>query len=772
MSRIRIIGLVFWILSGSAAFLTTAGAAAAGNAVPNVILVLTDDVGFAASSTFGGPVPTPTLDRLAANGLKYNRFHTTAICSPTRAALLTGRNHHAVGMGMLVDIPAQGPGYTARIPPSAATVARVLRDNGYSTAMFGKDHNIPGEERSPAGPFTHWPTGGRGFDYFYGFISGDSDQWQPALYEGISPVRDVDRPKDYLLDEEMADKAINWIHNLKAAAPEKPFFIYYSNGSAHAPHQATPEWIGKFKGRFDHGWDVEREQILERQKAMGIVPANTRLAARPAQIPAWDSLSDNEKKVYARFMEVFAAQLSFQDAQFGRVVDELERMGIADNTLILFVEGDNGGSAEGSPTGTDNELATLSTGRHGIDIEWLVNNLDELGGVNTYEGFQAGWAHATDTPFPWVKQVASHLGGTRNGLVVSWPAGIESRGEIRDQYHHVIDLMPTILEAAGIQAPAQVDGVEQQPIDGKSMVYSFANADAASVRRTQYYEILANRAIYHDGWVANTTPRNMPWDMPNQKATDTSTYGWELYNLEEDFSQSNNLAETNPGKLAEMQAIFDEEAKKYNVYPLQDAGGRARAGAPTQMPRTEHVFWGRDVQLQFNVGPQLMIYMPFTVTAEIDVPEGGGDGVLFAGGSRFGGWSFYLDDGVPVAYASTSGLPLPGKQSRVAAGAALEPGRHSVSFDFSHEGAGGEITISVDGKRVATGQIVERPAMLAGGGETFDSGRDSNVAVSPDYTREGVFNGELHKVEVKVKLPLMARVYMGWNALKSRWSSD
>ena len=731
---------------------------AAPEGAPNILLVMTDDVGFASVSTFGGPAPTPNLDKLAQRGLLYNQFHTTAICSPTRASLLTGRNHHAVGLGTLVDIPTPYPGYTAQIPPTAATVARILRDNGFSTAMFGKDHNIPQHERSPAGPFDQWPTG-RGFDYFYGFIAGDSDQWQPALYEGITPVSDPDRPGGYLLDEELADRAINWIHNQKGAAPDKPFFIYYAPGSAHAPHQAPGEWIARFRGRFDHGWDVEREHILARQKAMGIVPESTELAPRPEAVPPWESLTARQKTVYARFMEVYAAQLSYQDAQFGRIMDELERMGIADNTLVVFIEGDNGSSGEGGAAGSVNEMADLSTGVHGIDVDWLADHLDVLGGPDTYQGYQTGWSLATDTPFPWFKQIASHLGGVRNGMVISWPARIRQQSEVRNQYHHVIDVMPTLLEAAAVEAPERVDGVEQQPIHGTSMVYSFNDGDAPSTRRTQYYEIHGNRGIYLEGWLANTKPRNMPWNMPVQRPTDTSTYTWELYNLREDFSQSHNLAATHPEKLREKQTIFDREARKYNVYPLQDAGGQVRgrrmAGQSGASPRLKYVYWGTDIHLQFGVAPPIF-YLPFSLEAEVEIPQQGGEGVITAAGSKFGGWSFYLHEGRPVAYASVSGLPLPGAQSRVSADQALDPGPHLITFDFNaNRKAGGTLTILVDGKEVARGTIAKRPQMLAGNGETFDTGRDTNVPVSPDYQREGVFNGRIKRVEVKLKMPAL-----------------
>jgi len=721
---------------------------------PNILLVMTDDVGFASASTFGGPVPTPNLDRLAAEGLRYNQFHTTGICSPTRAALLTGRNHHAVGTGTVVELSSPYPGYTSQIPPSAATVARILRDNGYNTAMFGKDHNIPGPARSPSGPFDQWPTG-RGFEYFYGFISGDTDQWRPSLYRGISPVDGSGRAPDYILDRDLADRAIEWIHNQQASAPDKPFFVYYATGSAHAPHQAPADWIARFRGRFDQGWDRERESILARQKQLGVVPADTVLSPRPDVIPAWDSLSADERKVYARYMEVYAAMLAFQDEQIGRVLDEIERMGLADNTLVVFIEGDNGSSGEGGPEGTLNELADLSaadTG-HSIDIHWLANHLDILGGPDTYEGYPIGWTFATSTPFPWFKQIASHLGGVRNGLVITWPGRIRQQGGLRTQYHHVIDIMPTLLDAAGVAAPTTVDGIPQQPIDGQSMVYSFDAADAPSTRRTQYYEILGNRGIYHDGWLANTTPRNMPWNIARvREGSDISTYPWELYDLRTDFSQSRNLAAREPQRLQAMQALFDAEARKYQVYPIQDSGGQARVARMMMAAgtfRREHVYWGSDIRLQMMSAPPIYS-MPFTIEAQIVVPEGGGNGVIVAAGSYFGGWSFYLQDGKPVAYAAVSPLPLPQMQSRIEAPAPLSPGPHTLRYDFEIAGEGGTVTIAVDGDEVASGPVARRPHILAGNGETFDTGRDSNDPVSRDYEAEGVFNGEIRKIQVRL----------------------
>ncbi|MGI9294755.1 MAG: arylsulfatase, partial [Pseudomonadales bacterium] len=712
----------------------------APDGAPNILLVMTDDVGFAAASTFGGPVPTPNLDQLAQRGLRYNRFHTTGVCSPTRASLLTGRNHHAVGSATVVELQSPYPGYTAIIPDSAATIARILRDNGYSTAMFGKDHNVPNSDRSLVGPFGHWPTG-RGFEYFFGFVGGDSDQWRPALFENTRPVSTAQRKPNYLFDAEMADRAINWLHNQQAAAPERPFFMYYAPGSAHAPHQAPPDWIAQFRGQFDQGWDQLRNDILAQQKRMGVVPADTELSARPKQIPAWDSLSRTQQRIYARYMEVFAAMLSYQDAQFGRVIAELERMGLADNTMVMFVQGDNGASGEGGPHGTLNELQHLSTpqGEHPVAPEWLLDNLDVMGGPDTYQGFPVGWAYATSTPFPWVKQLASHLGGVRNGLVVSWPRRIKGNGELRPQYHHVIDIMPTLLEAATVPLPERVDGVAQQPVDGTSMFYSFASADAASTHQTQYYELMGNRAIYHEGWLAGTTPRNMPWNVGKPRpGSDITSYAWELYDLRTDFSQANNLAEKYPQRLQQLQTVFDQEARRYQVYPIQDSGGQYRArrmsGAGLMARiRPEYVYWGRDIFLQLASAPPIF-FLPFSVQAELNLDEGN-NGVIVAAGSHFGGWSFYLDDGTPTAVVSVS--PLPGGATVVEASKPINAGSHSLRFDFKPKGGGGELLIFVDGKPVGRGDIANRPLMMAGLGESFDIGRDTHVPVTKAYENEG-----------------------------------
>lgn len=727
---------------------------AAPDGAPNVLLVLTDDVGFGAVSTFGGPIPKPNLDRLAGRGLVYNRFHTAGVCSPTRASLLTGRNHHRVAMGFVPESPSPYPGYHAILPDAAASMARVLRDHGYSTAMFGKEHTIPSEQSSPAGPFDLWPTG-RGFEHFYGFIGGDTDQFRPALYLGTERVRDAARDESYLLDEELVDRAIGWLHQQRAAAPDKPFFIYHATGTAHAPQQAPRAWIEKFHGLFDHGWDEERERTLARQKAMGLVPDDTRLAPRPANLPAWDSLSVQERKVYARFMEVYAAMLAYQDAQFGRLLDELERMGVLDDTLVIFIEGDNGTAGDLGEYGSLNEIVDLVGSRHerNYDLAWLANNLDVLGGPDTYPALPAGWSYAMSTPFPWFKQIASHLGAVRNGMVVSWPAGIAARGEIRDQYHHVVDVMPTVLEAAGATLPRVVDGIEQLPLDGRSMVYSFASAGTPSPRTTQHYEIVGNRAIYHDGWLANTAPRNFPWDLLTRAVdSDPASHEWELYDLRADFSQSRNLAAEHPQRLARMQELFDREARRNNVYPIQSSGSRERLAKMHQDGMnvvTESVFWGADVQLNWNSAPPIF-FRSFSVDAEIQVPAGGADGVLLAAGSHFGGWSFYLHDGTPVVAAAHA--PQPGGLGRVTAGAPLPAGDHRLIFEVDYRDAGGDVRIVLNGQEIGRGFIEQRPSMMAGLGETLDSGRDTQVPVVPDYRRpEGAFAGHIDKITVRLR---------------------
>jgi arylsulfatase len=715
---------------------------------PNVLLILTDDTGFGATDAFGGPVPTPNLDRLAAQGAKYNELHVTGICSATRAAILTGRNHHAVGTGQLSDMPEGYPGYYSEIPKSAATIGRVMTGYGYNTAFIGKHHNVPPWQRSAAGPFDQWPTG-LGFQYFFGFVGGDTDQWRPNLFRGTTTLDDAPADPNVTLDHQLADDAIRWIHNQKAADPDKPFFLYYATGSTHAPHQAPADWIAKFKGQFDQGWDVVREQTFERQKAEGIIPADAALSPRPAQIPAWDSLSPDQKHAYARMMEVYAGQLAYQDAQVGRVFDELRRMGQFDNTLIIEIQGDNGASGEGGPGGMLNELGTIVNGET-YTPEQMAAAIPQMGSAHTYENYPVAWAWAMNTPFQWMKMVASHLGGTRDGMVVSWPGHIKDVGTVRHQYSHVIDIYPTILEAIGAHAPTIVDGVQQQPLDGVSLAYTFSQPDAPARRTTQYYEMMGNRGIYHDGWLANTTPGRMPWQEA-PPGDDPAQYHWELYNLDRDYSQAHDIAGQNPAKLKEMQALFDVEARRNNVYPLDSRlVTRGADSAQQNHPgRTDFVFWGADSRLSQFSAPVLG-GRPFTVTADVRLPNGATSGVLAATGSRFGGWSFYLDHGRPVAMEAAS--LKAGDQYGVEASEAVPAGAARIRYEFKPDnpgrGAGGDLAIFLGDKQIGEGHIARTIGATAGIGETFDVGRDTGSPVTDAYQNEGVFEGQIDKLEV------------------------
>jgi arylsulfatase len=719
---------------------------------PNIVLVLTDDVGFSAASTLGGDIETPTLDRLAAQGLLFNRFHTTAMCSSTRAALLTGRNHHAVATAAVTDMTSGYPGYSSILPKSAATLAEVLRQNGYNTAMFGKHHNIPAWEYSSAGPFDRWPTG-LGFEYFYGFLGGDTHQWQPKLYRGISPILDPTRgTEERLLDRDMADEALNWIHNQKAAAPDKPFFVYYAPGTAHSPHHAPKDWIERYRGRFDAGWDKLREEVFARQKRMGVIPKDAALTPRPAAIPSWNSFTPEQQHHFARMMEVYAAMLAYQDAQIGRIVDELDRMGIRDNTLIMFIEGDNGASPEGRPEGSLNELGVMVNGVV-QDWTWRQQMNDELGGPRNYQLLSAGWAWALDTPFQWTKTVASHLGGMRNGLIVSWPKRIKDVGTIRSQFTHVIDVYPTVLELTGIPAPDVVNGVEQQRVDGTSFAYALDAPQAAERHTTQYFELLGNRGIYHEGWLANTVPERLPWEHGKGRIP-VDDYTWELYDLRKDYSQSVNLAKRYPDKLKELQALFLQEAERNHVLPLDDSQGLSRTLAATQFykpKRNSYAYWSKDISVSQSAAPSFAA-RSFSLIADVVIPPGGGQGVIVATGSWFAGWSFYLDQGRPVAHEAFSQQPQ--DQFRVAASEALPAGPATIRYDFDRDPAsalrGGTLTISVNGTQVAKGPIDRTFLITAGLGETFDTGRDTGVPVI-DYRDQAPFTGEIRKIEVLLR---------------------
>ncbi|NIL94146.1 MAG: sulfatase-like hydrolase/transferase [Woeseiaceae bacterium] len=721
----------------------------APDGAPNILLILTDDVGFAASSAFGGPVPTPNLDELAAAGLRYTRFHTTAMCSPTRAAMLTGRNAHMVGNGIITSMATGFPGYNGVIPRSAATIGRILTGNGYNTAFIGKHHNVPADQLGAAGPFDLWPTG-LGFEYFYGFIGGDTDQFRPSLFRGNQPA-DPPMSDDYILDKDLADEVIRWLRRQQAAAPEKPFMVWYSPGTAHAPHQAPQEWIDRFRGKFSHGWDGLREENFDRQAASGLIPESTILTPRPSLIPAWDTLSPERKRINERFMEVFAATLAYQDAQIGRVIDELRRMGEFDNTLIVFVQGDNGASAEGGLFGTLNEIGHLV---NGIDEpeDYLLEMIDEMGGPKSYQTYPIGWAWALDTPFQWTKTIGSHLGGTRNGMVVSWPDGISAAGEIRDQFHHVIDIVPTVLEAAGISAPDVVDGIRQQRMDGVSMMYSFDDAAAPDRRTTQYFELFGNRAIYDNGWMASTTPRQMPWVLEDPDGSPDESYSWELYNLDEDYSQGKDLAVEHPDKLRELQALFWAEAERNNVLPLDDRRSLARivdrylAGWGA---RDEFVYHGEGISLPFAIAPPLFA-RDFSIEVDISTGEGA-SGVLLGFGSWFGGWSIFLDEGQVVLHHAFS--QRPGDQYEIRTSMPVAAGRHTVVVDFDYDGgglgAGGEATISVDGEVLASGRIEKTVTIVASHVETFDIGHDRSVPVVDNRAGQVPFEGVIHRLTVE-----------------------
>jgi arylsulfatase A-like enzyme len=726
---------------------------------PNVLLILTDDTGFGASSTFGGPIPTPTLDRVAHRGLRYNNFHTTALCSPTRAALLTGRNHHSVGFGNISEFATGYPGYNSILPKSAGTIGNILVGNGYNTSWFGKNHLIPDWLESPDGPFDQWPAG-LGFEYFYGFLGGDTDNWHPALFENTKAVLPPFGDHNYILIHDMADRAIDWIRTQHAIAPTKPFFMYFAPGNGHAPHHATKDWIARFKGKFDQGWDKQREMTLANQKKLGVVPADTVLTPRPKDISAWDSLNADQKKVYARMMEVYAAAVAQSDYEIGRVIDSLEESGQLDNTLVIYIEGDNGASGEGTLEGTTNEMGGNLESE---SLAFKLSMMDELGSDRTYNHYPVGWAHAMDTPFQWTKQVASHFGGTRNGMAISWPARIKAQGEIRPQFQHVIDIVPTILEVVGIKAPSMLHGVAQKPIEGLSLAYTFDDAKAPTRHSTQYFEIVANRGLYHDGWMASTTPLRPPWVVSGVEP-DPDDFPWELYNVAQDFSQSRNLAQQNPQKLAELKDIFLSEATKYNVLPI-DSSFADRAN-PALRPgfntgRTEFTYYPGMIRIPEANAPDIK-NKSFHIAADVEIPKSGADGVLVTQGGRFGGWGLLVLDGKPMfAYAFTNqdGDKYPNQKkskTRIAGGEKLLPGKHTISFDFAYDGGGigkgGRGTLTVDGKKVAEGRIENTCPFRFSLDESFDVGQDTGTPVIDEYDAKMPFkfSGTLKKVEFKL----------------------
>lgn len=718
---------------------------------PNVLIVLTDDVGFGASSTFGGPIPTPTFDALAEQGLRYNRFHTTALCSPTRAALLTGRNHHSVGGGVIQELATGYPGYTSVIPRTAATIAEVLRLNGYATAQFGKNHNTPDWQTGPAGPFDNWPNG-LGFDYFYGFNGGETDQWAPALVENRNPVEPPTDDPDYILDRDLADHAIAWLRMQKTQQPDKPLLVYFSPGSAHAPLQAPKAWIDRFKGRYDQGWDKLREESFTRQKAMGVIPADAVLTPRPPEIPAWDSLSADDRKVAARLMEVYAGMLAHTDYQIGRVIEELRAQGELDNTIVVYIQGDNGASAEGGLTGTASEIAALN----GVPFpaSQILDRLDHMGDRTTSPHYPAGFAWAMDTPFQWMKQVASHFGGVRNGMVVSWPAGIKARGEMRSQFTHVIDIAPTLYEAIGVAPPAEVNGARQQPIEGVSLASTFADAKAPEVRTTQYFEMFGNRALYKDGWVAATHPIRLPWTRPTNPF-DANSFTWELYNVEKDFSQSNDLAAQEPAKLKAMQVEFMAQARAHNVLPIDP-----RTLERTPQALRPYTLNGRS-EFTYFPGPRMhdsafpeLKNRSWTMTASVEVGAEPAQGVVATQGGHSAGWVLAAFNGRPTFIYNFFGLK--GQTLRLRGERPLAPGRHALTVDFQYDGGGmgkgATLVLKVDGEEVARGRAeytVPGWWPLEGVG----IGRDVGTPVTEDYRVPFPFSGRVERLDVKVAPP-------------------
>ncbi len=716
---------------------------------PNVVIVLIDDIGFGHSSAFGGPIHMPVLEKLAANGLKYNRFHTTALCSPTRTALLTGYNHHSNNAGVIMEVATAFPGNTGIRPQAITPAADVLRMNGYSTAAFGKYHETPPWEGSVSGPFDRWPTGS-GFDKFYGFIGGETNQWHPMIYDGSTRVYPNVEDPNYHFTTDMTDQAIGWMNTQQSLTPDKPFYLYFATGATHAPHHAPKEYPAKYKGKFSQGWDKLREETLARQKQLGIVPENTVLAPKPTDIKDWEKLSSDEKRLFERQMEIFAGFAEHTDHEVGRLVNALEERGELDNTLFFYIVGDNGSSAEGGMIGMFNENTYFNGVQETLDMQ--LKKINALGTEETYNHFAAGWAVAGNTPFTWTKQVASNFGGTRNGMVVHWPAGIKSKSEVRSQFHHVIDVAPTIYEAANIPAPKMVNGVQQRPIEGVSMMYSFDKGKAEDTRKTQYFEMAGNRAIYNDGWFAGTIHK-APWEAtPRRPLTDDV---WELYNVNEDFSQANNLASQNPEKLDELKEKFMEEAVKYNVLPIDDRTierfDAAIAGRPDLMNgRTKLELYNGAKGMPENAFINVK-NTSLSITADVEV-KANASGVLLCQGGDFGGWSFYLINGKPAYTYNWVGL----ESYTISSTKSVSPGKHTLKFDFDYEGgrgAGGLGKIYLDGDKIGEGKIVHTNSNTFGIDESADVGTDENTPVFAGYHKKEKFTGVINKITVEVFPP-------------------
>ena len=735
------------------------GLVAPPKGAPNILLIMTDDVGFSAPSTFGGVIPTPALDRIANMGLRYTRFHTTALCSPTRAALLTGRNHHSVATGVVVDQATGFPGYDSVIKRDTAAIGEILRQNGYDTSWYGKDHNTPQWVASQAGPFTDWPTGPiKGFDYYYGFIGDDTSQWQPNnLFRNTTPIEPYLGNPGWNLITAMADEAISRIRMMNEVQPERPFMIYYAPGGTHAPHHPTPEWAKKISDMhlFDDGWNKLRETIFANQKKLGIIPEDAELTAWPKDLPEWDSLDAEAKKLYIRQADVYAAYLAYTDHEIGRVIEAVEDAGKLDNTLIIYISGDNGASPEGTLHGLYSEFAVLN-GLHPT----VADNMkfyDAWGTDQTYPHYAVPWAWAWDTPYQWTKEVASHFGGTRNGMAMAWPARIKDKGGIRNQFHHVIDIVPTILEAAGLPEPVMVNGVAQRPIEGVSMAYTWDGADAPGQRVTQYFEMFGSRAIYHDGWIASAPPIIAPWALSlTPPPTDVmNDFKWELYNLSDDWTQAVDLAAKEPDKLRDMQQLFIMQAEKYNVFPLDDRTlPRFMGPKPSYtMGRTVFEYTGELTNVPFPgvAGAPNMLNKSYTITAEVEVPDGGAEGMLVTDGGRFSGYGFYLLKGLPVFTWNLLQLDTVKWQGKEA----LSPGKHTLEFDWKYDGPGlgkgGTGTLKVDGQVVDTKPMPKSLPVGIGWVETFNVGADTGTSVDgKDYQVPFPFTGQIAKLTVKL----------------------
>jgi arylsulfatase len=715
---------------------------------PNIVLILLDDVGFGTCGTFGGPVPTPALDRVAANGLRFNQFHTTALCSPTRAAMLTGRNHHAVHMGNIPEGASAFPGYDCIIPKEAATVAEILKQYGYSTGAFGKWHVTPAHEQTLTGPFDRWPTG-LGFERFYGILSAEASQFEPPLFDQTTPVMPYVGRHDYHMSEDLADKAISWMKLQRGSNPHRPFFTYLATGAMHCPHHVWPEYIERFKGQFDDGWDVLRESIHRRQLELGVIPAGTKLTPRPAEVPSWEEYPDRYKPVAARLMEVFAGFMAHTDEQVGKLLDALDDMGETDNTLFIYITGDNGASAEG----TVNGAWSAPSFQNGLpeDPEWLLEHMDDFGSARCENHYNLAWAWALDSPFQWMKQIASHFGGTRNAMAVQWPRRIKDSGALRTNFHHITDIFPTLLDAAGITAPSHVNGIEQMPIDGVSMVPVMESSAAPENHVTQYFEMFGNRAIYHEGWIASCFHGRLPWKRFDSVPFDGPQEKWELYDIRNDFSQSNDLASLHVAKLAELQMLFDAEARRNNVYPLKEpsqtfafkfAVPDSLRGSTKMTYTTEH----------YRMPERSVVNLKncsFRIVAEITVPEAGCEGVVAAQGGNMAGWSLYVrHDGRPVYHYNWFG-----HEHYVAVSQrSLAPGRHVLAIDHVYDGGmggGGDTVMSLNGEPIGHVRVEKSvPVIFSISGETFDVGMDCGAAVG-DYPHLYPFTGSIHGVTLE-----------------------